>query len=69
MSIHQLKVRGVILLVIALAPTLPLRAQDAGGESKINSNLAMVLNMPVSSTAQVAGTGWGATGGIGYNIS
>jgi hypothetical protein len=29
----------------------------------------MVLNVPVSSTAHVVGTGWGATGGIGYNVN
>ena len=36
---------------------------------KINSNVAMVLNVPVSSTAQVTGIGWGATGGVGYNLN
>jgi hypothetical protein len=33
------------------------------------SNLAVVLNMPVTETAQVAGTGLGATGGVGYNFN
>jgi hypothetical protein len=65
-----LKLRNILVLAIALAPLPPLHAQaDCVGVCKINSNLAMVLNIPVSSTAKVAGTGWGATGGIGYNFS
>jgi hypothetical protein len=29
----------------------------------------MVLNTPIGSTSQVAGIGWGAVGGVGYNIN
>ncbi|MGC1448859.1 MAG: hypothetical protein WA830_02370 [Candidatus Sulfotelmatobacter sp.] len=70
MQVHKLKFTRTLVLAMALAPLQPLHAQaDAGGESRINSNLAMVLIVPVSSTAQVAGTGWGAVGGVGYNFS
>jgi len=69
MPIRKSKLRNIIVLAIALAP-LHLYAQDDCADScKINSNLAMVLNMPVSSTSQVAGTGWGAVGGVGYNFN
>jgi hypothetical protein len=66
----MLRVSYIILVVIALASLQLLHAQDDRGyESKINSNLAMVVSMPVSSTAKVASTGWGATGGVGYNFN
>jgi hypothetical protein len=67
MQIRKSKLRNILALAIALTPLQSLHAQDA--ESKINSNLAMVLNLPVSSTAQVAGVGWGAIGGVGYNFN
>jgi len=52
-----------ILLATFLTSLQTLHAQ------KINSNVAMVLNMPVGSTSEVAGTGWGSVGGVGYNIN
>jgi outer membrane protein with beta-barrel domain len=62
--------QNIIVLAIGLFPLQLLHAQDDCTDScKVNSNLAMVLNLPVSSTAQVAGTGWGATGGVGYNVN
>ena len=65
-----LRRRNIIPLIVALLPLQPLHAQDGCTElCKINSNLAMVLNLPVGSTAQVVSTGWGATGGVGYNIN
>ncbi|HWI67790.1 MAG TPA: hypothetical protein VNS88_05370, partial [Nitrospiraceae bacterium] len=70
MRVSKLKVGSILALVIELAPPQRLHAQDDCGEvCKINSNLAMVLNIPVSSTAQVTGIGWGATGGVGYNFN
>jgi hypothetical protein len=70
MRVCRLKLGSMLALVIGLATVQPLEAQDDCGEvCKINSNLAMVLNMPVSSTAQVTGIGWGATGGVGYNFN
>jgi hypothetical protein len=70
MQICKSKLRTIIFLALVLVPLQLLQAQDdPGGESKINSSLAMVLNLPVSSTAQVAGAGWGATGGVGYNFN
>jgi hypothetical protein len=60
---------NMLVLAIALAPLRTLHAQDDCVTGCINSSVAMVLNMPVSQTAQVAGTGWGATGGVGYNFN
>jgi len=65
-----LRMSGVILLLIALAPAQTVLAQDeCRGMCKLNSNVAMMLNMPVNQTGEVMGTGWGAGGGVGYNIS
>ena len=63
-------IRKIIFLAIVLTPLL-LRAQgdDCGDECKMNSNLAMIINVPVSSSAQVVGTGWGIVGGAGYNFN
>lgn len=70
MPVRKWKLTAILVLVIALAPLQPLLAQDdCAASCKINSNLAMVLNIPVGSTAQVAGTGWGAVGGVGYNFN
>ena len=66
----NLKIRNIIVLAIALTPLRPLHAQnDCGDECKINSNLAMVVNVPVNPTAQAVGTGWGIVGGAGYNFN
>ena len=70
MRVSKLKIRSILALVIGLGPLQRLQAQDDCGEvCKINSNLAMVLNLPVGSTSQVVGTGWGAVGGVGYNFN
>lgn len=45
---------------------MPSNQAPAG---KSRTILAMVLNIPVSSTSQVAGNGWGAVGGVGYNFN
>ncbi len=69
MPIRKSKLRGIIVPAIALVPLQTLHAQDdCVGACKISSNLAMVMNMPVSSTSQVADTGWGAVGGVVYNF-
>jgi hypothetical protein len=69
-EITKLIFRNTIILVIALAPLQPLKAQDdCGDECKINSNLAMVVNVPVNLTAEAVGTGWGIVGGAGYNFN
>jgi hypothetical protein len=70
MQVCKLKFRNILVLALALAPLQPLHAQDDCVEDcKINSNIGMVLNMPVSSTAQVAGIGWGAAGGVGHSFN
>jgi Outer membrane protein beta-barrel domain len=62
--------RNIIALVIAMAAAQVLYAQDGcDDDCKLNSNLAMIVNVPVNSTAQVLGTGWGGVGGAGYNFN
>jgi hypothetical protein len=63
MQASKLNFRNILVLATVLTSLQNLHAQ------KINSNLAMVLNMPVGSTSEVVGTGWGAVGGVGYNIN
>lgn len=64
----NLNLRNIGFLVIALAPSQPFLAQ-CGDECKVNTNLAMVINVPVSQTAQVASIGWGTVVGVGYNLN
>jgi len=65
----KLRVRSSFVLAIALTSLQFLYAQGACTDGcKINSNLAMVFNLPVNTTAKAVGKGWGATGGIGYNF-
>lgn len=63
--------RNIILfLAIALALSQPFLAQaQCGDECKVNTNLAMVISVPVSQTEQVAGIGWGTAVGVGYNLN
>jgi hypothetical protein len=69
MQVCKSKFMNVIALAIALTPLQALRAQDdCGGHCKINSNLGMVVSVPVSQTAQVVGIGWGIVAGAGYNF-
>ncbi len=66
---RKLKMRMVFLPAIALAAVQVLQAQDdCGDECRINSNVAMVINVQVNASAQAVGAGWGIAGGIGYNF-
>lgn len=48
----------------------PLHAQnEPEDESQINSNLGLVVNVPVSTTADVVSTGGGLASGVGYNFN
>src|SRR5258706_6044731 len=70
MRFFKLNVRNISLLVMPLALASVLYAQDeCGDECKANTNIAMVISSPVSSSAQVVGTGWGIVGGAGYNFN
>ena len=70
MRVYKLTLRHLSFLLIALAPVQMVQAQDdCGDECKLNTNLAMTLNVPARSSAQVVGTGWGIVGGAGYNIN
>ena len=65
-----LRMSVLISLLIAFVPVQTLLAQDeCKGMCKVNSNVAMMLNLPMNQTGKVMGTGWGAGGGVGYNIS
>ena len=70
MRLFELKERDLSLLVIPLALVQVLHAQEGcGDECRLNTNLAMVMNAPVSSSAKVVGLGWGIAGGAGYNFN
>jgi Outer membrane protein beta-barrel domain len=61
------------MAAIAWGSMQPLHAQmddgHCGDECKINSNLGIVINVPLNPTSQVASTGWGGVGGVGYNFN
>src|SRR5438477_899108 len=70
MRLFKLNVMNISLLVLPLALANALYAQDeCVDDCKVNTNLAIVINAPVSSSAQVVGTGWGIVGGAGYNFN
>src|SRR3979411_2547320 len=70
MRLFKVSVRDISLLLISLALAHDLHAQDGcGDECKVNTNVAMVISAPISSSAQVVGTGWGIVGGAGYNFN
>src|SRR5215470_7830981 len=61
---------GIVLAV--LASVAPLHAQIAEGcedHCSLNSNLAVVVNVPLNPTAQVASVGGGVVAGVGYNFN
>jgi len=66
----ELNLTNIMILMIALTPLQLLHAQDnCGDECKLNDNVAMILNVPVNSTAEVVSIGWGTVAGIGYNFN
>lgn len=66
---YTLKMRIVVLAAIAPTSVQRLQAQDdCGDECRINTNLAMVINVPVNASSQAVGGGSGMAGGIGYNF-
>jgi len=70
MKIRKLRMINIILLAIALVPVQLLQAQDnCGDDCRLNTNLAMIISVPVNPSAQVVGTGWGIVGGVGYNFN
>src|ERR1700756_5555972 len=70
MQLFRLNVWHLSRLVILLALAQVSYAQEeCGDECRANTNLAMVINAPVSSSAKVVGTGWGIVGGAGYNFN
>ncbi len=71
MQLRKSTLRKITVLGMVLIPLQILQAQDESclDECKVNTNIAMVINAPVSSSAQVVGTGWGIVGGAGYNFN
>src|SRR5947209_5529520 len=70
MRLFTLTVMNTSLLVLPLALANVLFAQDeCTEECKVNTNVAIVTNAPISSSAHVVGTGWGLVGGAGYNFN
>ena len=71
MRVCKLTMKHVISLVIGLASVHILQAQDecVGDECKLNTNLGIIINAPVSSSAQVLSMGWGMVAGAGYNFN
>ncbi len=60
MQTRKLSARDIIFLPIALGPVQLLRAQDdCGNECKLNTNLGVIVSVPVNPSAQVVATGWG----------
>ena len=60
--------------VMGLASMRALHAQmdeegECGDACKINSNLGIVVNVPLHPTSQVASVGWGGVAGVGYNFN
>jgi hypothetical protein len=69
MQTRKSEMRTIIFLAIVLTPLLLQAQEDCGDECRLNTNLAMIISTPVSSSAQVVGTGWGIVGGVGYNFN
>jgi hypothetical protein len=62
-------VLGMAAILLAWLPPLQAQDYDCEDECKINSNVALVINKPLSTTAEVASAGWGAVAGVGYNFN
>ncbi len=59
----------ISMIVIAVVFAGPLFAQNEPEENtKINSNLGLVVNVPLGSTSDIIHTGWGVDTGVGYNF-
>jgi Outer membrane protein beta-barrel domain len=66
----KVMLQHISLLLIALALAQTLHAQEeCDDDCRLNTNLAIVINAPISSSAEVVGTGWGLVGGAGYNFN
>ena len=62
--------RASLLIVLALVqPLVAQMGEGCGDHCKINSNLAVVINVPLNPMATVATPGWGGLGGVGYNFN
>ena len=65
------KIFWVMLAVVTLcARPLYAQQQEEGEENtKINSNLGLVINQPLGATSNVVHGGWGIDTGVGYNFN
>jgi outer membrane protein with beta-barrel domain len=70
MQLLKLNAMRVSVFLVFLALVQVVQAQEeCGDECRVNTNLALVINVPVSSSAKVIGNGWGIVGGAGYNFN
>jgi hypothetical protein len=60
---------SVTLIILAWLQPLHSQEDDCGDECKLNSNVAIIVSVPLKTTAQVTSTGWGTVGGVGWNIN
>lgn len=57
-------------LFLIIAGVAPLHAQNEPEENtKINSNLGLVISQPLGSTSNIVHGGWGIDTGVGYNFN
>jgi len=63
----------VSILLVVISCSSCVRGQvdegEFGEDSKLNTNLAMLLSVPLNPMARFANFGWGTTLGAGFNIS
>src|SRR5215470_10494700 len=61
----------ILLLFVSCSTVARGQAEEGefGEDSKLNTNLAMNLSVPLNPIARFANFGWGTTLGAGYNIS
>ena len=64
----NLAMRVLIGLSLVAVACSTLQAQDDDYE-KLNSNLGVVVSLPLNPTVKYVHSGWGFTGGAGYNFS
>ena len=60
---------GILLWVRPLHAQYGLDDEDCGNDCRLNSNVAMMVNLPAGPTSNVAATGWGTVAGIGWNMN
>jgi len=62
---------SILLVVVSCSSYVRGQADEGefGEDSKLNTNMAMLLSVPLNPMARFANFGWGTTFGAGFNIS